>query len=308
MDQNEPTKISIIIVTWNSKNDVIRCIDSILKYETNIEIIVVDNDSSDGTVKALYEYNNLGVVKVFALKKNLGFSKANDFGYRNATGSKILFLNPDTYFIEKGLDELSNRLDNEIGMIGCKLLNEDRTLQPSIFKFDSPFNIMMEQFQLGKLLPEFLKRKLSPNYSKHNKIMNVDWLVGAFLLLSKEDCDAIGGFSTDYFMYAEDMDIAYKIHNIGKKVVFNPCYSIVHVGGSSEKQDVNSTKKQKMFQSRKKFSDKYGFNNMNVFYFAYVLKYIIFSFLGMFGEKFKTKSKNYKKTLSIINKTMEKSV
>lgn len=303
--QNEfQAKISAIIVTWNSEKDIVKCVDSILKYENNIEIIVVDNNSQDNTVNML---RNKGEkrLKVIALKDNVGFAAANNEGLKHANGKYILYLNPDTLFVESGLEKLTNQLNSNVGLVGCQLLNADRSFQPSVYMFDNPVNIVIEQFNLGKLMPKVIAKKYAPYLNKIDTNVEVDWLVGAFLLISKQDCQRIGGFSTDYFMYAEDMDIAFKIHKLQKKVVFSPNFKVVHVGGNSEKQDVSSTKKEKMFSSRKVFSDKYGWNNLPIFYFCYLIKFLLFSLAGCIHGDYKKRSKEYWRTLKIIRKVEE---
>ena len=129
--------------------------------------------------------------------------------------------------------------------------------------------------------------------------------VGAFLLISNRDCLRIGGFSTDYFMYAEDMDIAFKVHKLQKKVLFSPDFKIVHVGGNSERQDVSSSKKEKMFLSRKVFSNKYGYNNIRIFYWCYLIKFLLFSLMGLASGKYKKRGQEYRRTLNILKKIEE---
>ncbi|ETY72718.1 hypothetical protein LFAB_16125 [Lactiplantibacillus fabifermentans T30PCM01] len=294
-------RTSVIIVTWNNEADIEQCINSIIKFESDVQIVVVDNNSSDKTLQIVGMISSKHII-VVELHENIGFARANNIGVRHATGDYILFLNPDAYFIESGIKKLERQLNDEVGLVGCKLLDSHRKLQPSMFMFDKPINIVIEQFQLGRIFPESLKQNFVPYLSKHEKKSEADWLVGAFLLLTAEDCAQISGFSTDYFLYAEDMDIAFKVHMLGKKVVFAPDYSIVHIGGSSERQDLSSSKKEKMFLSRKKFSEKYGFHNMNIFYSSYLVKYVVFYFISLFTDRYKEKSVTYKNTINILKK------
>ncbi|MFX0553400.1 glycosyltransferase family 2 protein [Lactiplantibacillus plantarum] len=304
MLSNFQTKVSVIIVTWNNERDIIRCVDSILKYEHDIEIIVVDNNSQDNTVNVLKNKKEKGLI-ILELKNNIGFAAANNEGLKYAHGEYILYLNPDTQFIESGLNELTNQLNDRVGLVGCQLLNPDKSYQPSTYMFDNPVNIVIEQFRLGKLLPKVMAKKYAPYLNRIDKNVEVDWLVGAFLLISKRDCLRIGGFSTDYFMYAEDMDIAFKVHKLQKKVLFSPDFKIVHVGGNSERQDVSSSKKEKMFLSRKVFSNKYGYNNIRIFYWCYLIKFLLFSLIGLASGKYKKRGQEYRRTLNILKKIEE---
>lgn len=294
--------ISIIIVTWNNDKVIKECLESILKITNPVEVIVVDNQSIDNTVYLIEQYKNRNVT-VIQPEKNLGFAKANNLGVLHAHGKYVLLLNPDTILEETDLSKVTRLLNSQVGMVGCRLLNQDRTLQPSCYNFDTPSNIILEQFMLGKLFPESLKRKYTPYLSQHNTPMIVDWLVGAFLILTKADYNSINGFSTEYFMYSEDMDIAYKIHEIGKKVLFTPSYSIIHIGGVSENQDISSSKEEKMFLSRKIFADKYNYPlNMKIFLLSYKLKFGITLIFGFFSNKGKQHKMKYKRTIRLIKK------
>lgn len=295
---------SIIIVTWNDSNVIKDCLESLLNIMDSIEIIIVDNNSSDETAKIVKQMQSPRVNLIQPLQ-NLGFAKANNLGFSKAQGEFILLLNPDTILSNINLAQLTKLLNDKVGLVGCRLLNKNGSLQPSCFNFDTPKNIVLEQFMLGKLLPEPLKRKFTPYLSKHNTSMYVDWLVGAFLLMTKEDFKKIHGFSTEYFMYSEDMDIAYKIRKIGKKVLFTPKYSIIHLGGVSEKQQITSSKQEKMFRSRKIFADKYSYtDNLRLFLLSYKLKFALFSIIANFSKQARRKKIEYEQTITVIKKTM----
>lgn len=296
--------ISIIIVTWNNGKVIKKCIESILNSTDPIEIVIVDNQSTDNTIDIIKEFN-FEDINLIQPNENLGFAKANNLGVSHAQGEYILLLNPDTILKKVDLLGLTRLLNDKVGLIGCKLLNQDGTLQPSCYCFDTPKNIILEQFMLGKLIPEALKKVYTPYLSKHNTQMFVDWLVGAFLLITKKDYERIGGFSTEYFLYAEDMDIAYKIHEISKRVLFDPSNSIVHLGGVSEKQDVSSSKQEKMLQSRMIFAHKYHYRfNMKVFLISYRIKTMITSFTSLFSKQSKRNKSRYEQTVRLIEKIM----
>lgn len=293
--------ISIIIITWNSESVIKECIDSIMKRETNFEIIIVDNVSNDRTIDIVKSYESKINIRIIENTSNMGFSKANNLGVANASGKYVLLLNPDTVLVMTGLSKLAQQLDKRIGMIGGKLLNEDYSVQSSMYKFDTPMNIFLEQFMIGKFFPANMKLKLTPYLTKHDRKSDVDWLVGAFLLLTKEDYLKIKGFSEDYFMYAEDMDIAYKIRKIGKKVVFDPEYELIHIGGKSEKQDFSSSKQEKMFKSRSLFAKKYDYkNNIKWFIACYKFKLMMIKLIGIFSDKHMEKKRNYEENLSLL--------
>ncbi len=252
--------ISIIIVTWNNEAVIGNCIKSIFRFEKEVdfEIIIVDNASTDNTLEEVrkLDFSN---IKILEAKKNLGFAKANNRGAQLASGDRLLFLNPDTIFIQKGLNKVFEFIQEDIGIVGCKLLNEDLTLQASCFNFDSPKNIILEQFMIGKLLPEKFRKKCTPYLGKHDEQSTVDWVVGAFVATTKKNFQAIQGWSEDFFLYSEDMELAYKMKKyLHRSVLFLPHYKIVHLGGQSEIQDYSQSKHIKLLESRLQFYKKYS--------------------------------------------------
>lgn len=288
--------LSIVIVTWNSSDTIVRCINSIEFFTTEAQIIIVDSFSHDETINKIInlqqKYKN---IKLVALKKNVGFSKANNIGGKYIKNDNVLFLNPDAFLIEQGIDYLTSYLSDTIGIVTCRFIGEDNQSQPVCFNFDTPINILLEQFAVGNVLPNFMRYYFTPYLSRQDKIISPDWVVGAFLLMKTKDFSAISGFSEDYFLYSEDMDICYKIHEVGKKVLYVPDYEIIHLGGQSEKQDLKISKSRKLIDSKFIFANKYHKrHNEKTLYFSYLLKYIICRLIGS------NKSMRYKEIYQYI--------
>ena len=269
---------TFITVTWNSQANIKELIESILNYEPQSKIIVVDNHSSDNTVKIVRSFKN---IRLIALKENMGFSAANNIGFDNTDTEYVTFINPDTKLQGPVIDNLKDEMRiKKAAMIGIKLENNDRTLQPSIFKFQTPINLFIEQFAIGKIMPEKLKVHFSPENSKCNKTMFVDWIMGAFIFTKSKFFKDVGGFSKEYFMYSEDMDLCYKYHLSGLKILFDPQLSLTHTGGASESQ-TSSEKSIKLLRSFCIFAKKYSlYNNINVLFYCYKLKEAIFKFIN----------------------------
>ncbi|MCC4410165.1 glycosyltransferase [Limosilactobacillus reuteri] len=268
---------TFVTVTWNNQNQIEGLIQSIQKYEPESLIVVVDNNSNDETVKRAEKYKN---VKVIKLDKNVGFSAANNKAMIYVETKYVTFINPDTRLLSRISSKLSKDLTNsKVDLIGVKLQNSNGTLQPSIFKFQTPFEIIIEQFGLGKFLPEVLKRKWSPENSRHNQKILVDWLVGAFYFTETKSFVDVGGFSEEYFLYAEDMDFCYKYKLQGKRVLFDPSISIEHIGGTSEEK-TSSSKNLKLLKSFSIFAKKYNLTkNILTLYICYKIKRNIFFFV-----------------------------
>ncbi len=292
--------ITFIIVTWNSQNEIDKCLRGIKKYtQVRYDVIVLDNNSKDNTVEIIRK--NHADVKCVESNVNLGFAKANNKLLETVETPYVCFLNPDVIFIEDITESAIEILrdDDTIGIVGCKLLNTDYTFQPSCYLYSTPYNMFMEILHVGEFIPSLLINKLAPMYYKGNKPMAVNWLIGAEMIMRTKDAKAIHGFSTDYFMYTEDMDLCKKIDVIlKKKVLYCPINSIIHIGGASEKQNVNYNKQRKLFENELIFNEKFYGKESAV----KLIKYMIYAYIiRMFMLKlfYWKKNRNF-----IIEKTL----
>ncbi len=232
--------LSIIIVNYNVKEYLKNLINSIQKaaQDLSVEIIVIDNASSDGSVE---EIGNLfPEVRLIPSDKNLGFGKANNLGLEMSTGKYILLLNPDTIVKENTFTELIKFLENnpEAGMLGCKVLNPDGTLQlPCRRSFPTPWVSFTKITGLSSLFPKsrfFAKYNLT--YLNENEVNEVDAISGAFMFLRREVYEKIGGFDPQFFMYGEDLDLCFRTQKSGYKVFYVPHTEIIHYKGESTRR------------------------------------------------------------------------
>jgi GT2 family glycosyltransferase len=149
-----------------------------------------------------------------------------------------------------------------------------------------------------------LKEKISPENSKHEEKMIVDWLIGAFLFTEVRTLQSVGGFSEDYFLYAEDMDLSYKYHERNYKVMFDPSFSIKHLGGTSERQDISEDKSSKLIRAFITFANKYKLSqNITAFKFSYTVKLIVIFPISFLSSKGKVIFNRYKNNLKILNES-----
>ncbi|MEJ2348070.1 MAG: glycosyltransferase family 2 protein [Patescibacteria group bacterium] len=227
-------ELSIIIISYNTKDLTRQCIESIINEGSKIdlEIIVVDNDSKDGSVEELKElwkkYKNL---KLIENKENVGFSKANNQGIKTASGRYILLLNSDTKvkrYVFKKLLSFAEKTD-DAGVVSPKLLNGDGTLQPSCFYFPTIRNAIRE-YWLGQ---KGLFEKYVP---KVKKPVVVEAVVGAAFLITPKALNSVGLLDERYFMFFEDLDYCKRVQEKGLKVYYYPGASIVHYHGASGKK------------------------------------------------------------------------
>lgn len=225
-------KLSVIIVNYNTKELLIDCVDSVKNTFSEAEIIVVDNASTDGSGEII---KSLPVKAIFS-GENIGFSKANNLGLKQATGDAVLFLNPDTVVKEGTIMRCLDFLEQtpDAGAVGCKVVLPDRKLdQACKRKFPTPFNSFCTIFKIAKILPR-LGYNLS--YLDDNGVYQVDCLVGAFMLCSGQAIKLTGGFDEDFFMYGEDIDLCCRIKKSGLKIWYLGDCEITHIKGASGKK------------------------------------------------------------------------
>jgi len=231
--------ISFIIVNYKTQELVAGAIDSINIYAKgfNWEIIVVDNDSQDGSVEFLRE--KYPKVKVIREKQNLGFGRGNNVGVKQAKGEYLFFFNSDAYLTDTSLSKLLDRtreIEN-LGAIAPLILNTDKSIQQSGGYFPTLLKIFLWMSFIDDLPGG---AALKPFHIDHDgfykKERELDWITGAAFMVPAEVFKKVGGFDREIFMYGEDVDLCYRIKKAGYRVLMYPESRIVHIGqGSSGK-------------------------------------------------------------------------
>ncbi len=230
-------QLSIIIVNYNVKFFLEQCLCSVIKAVKNIdaEIFVVDNNSSDGSKE--FFTNRFPQVKFTWKKENTGFAKANNEALQFATGERILFLNPDTIIpedcFEKCLAFFSTA--QNIGALGVRMIDGSGSYLPESKRgFPSLFTSACKMCGFTKLFPH--SKSFANYYLGHlaeKEINEVDVLSGAFMMADKKLLDKVGSFDETFFMYAEDIDLSYRIQKAGYKNYYFPDTTILHFKGES---------------------------------------------------------------------------
>jgi len=222
--------LTISIVTSNNKKLILDCLRSIYATTKNLklEIYVVINNSSDDSEAAINK--NFPKVKLITNQKKLGFTHNHNMVIRKAKGKYVLVLNDDTVILEGALKKMVEHMRTfpEVGILGCKILNSDGSLQWSCGK---SFNHKLEYFKAGVLtsfLPFFQKQKI-----KSTK--GVSWVTGACLLVRSEAAQDVGLFDEKIIIYFEDGDWCFRMIQAGWKVVFYPQAEIIHYHGQTRK-------------------------------------------------------------------------
>jgi GT2 family glycosyltransferase len=232
-------QLSIIYVNWNSFDYLRESIASVYQFthDTQLEIIVVDNASPEGGVDAISQAFP-GVI-VIKSSENLGFAGANNLGFARSTGEFILLLNPDTLLFEPSIDIMMDRAGKlpNAGIIGCKLLNTDRSIQlSSIQRFPNLINQFLDAEVLLNTWPKSRLWGIAPLFEKGVDVLPVQVIPGACMLMRREVFEQVGRYSEDYFMYGEDLDLNYKVAKHGLANYYVGATSLIHHGGRSSSQ------------------------------------------------------------------------
>lgn len=227
--------LSIVIINWNSAAFVRECLETVYSGTVGLEfeIIVVDNASFDGCGQIVQD--EFPAAKFIQSTTNLGFARANNLGAREAQGRILLFLNPDTEVIGDALCRMARFMDevSDAGIVGCKLLNTDLSLQTSCVQaFPSILNQALDT--------EFLRRTFPKSFLWGTRALladgaptEVEMIAGACLMIKADMFKAVGQFSSNYFMYAEDTDLCFKVKQAGYKNYYLSDALVVHHGGRS---------------------------------------------------------------------------
>ncbi|MDO8657811.1 MAG: glycosyltransferase family 2 protein, partial [Candidatus Levybacteria bacterium] len=230
--------LSIIIVNYNAKEFLKKCLISIVKNVKNVlyEIIVVDNNSSDNSSEMVKK--EFPQIKLIANKKNGGFSKANNQGIKVSQKSRyVLFLNPDTIVHEKTIEEMIKFMDSHphAGATTCKLVMPNGEIDDASHRgFPTPWNSFCHFSGLAKIFP---KSRISSGYNlgwmNFEKIHEIDALAGAFMLVRRSAGEEARWWDEDYFFYGEDIDFCFMLKQKGWKIYYVPTVFITHYKGVS---------------------------------------------------------------------------
>ena len=228
--------LSIIIVNWNSAAFLRKCLGTIYgrSRQLQFEVIVIDNASFDGARQMVEtEFPDVTFLESGA---NLGFAGANNAAFDRSSGRNILFLNPDTEILGAALDTMVSTLDSSpaAGIVGCKLLNFDGTVQTSCIQtFPTVWNQLLDAEFLRSLFPHARIWGTAPLGKDGQAPVGVEVVSGACLMIKRTVFEKVGRFSTAYFMYAEDADLCYKVKRAGWSVEYLGSIQVVHHGGGS---------------------------------------------------------------------------
>ena len=223
------TDLSIIIVNWNTREYLLRCLKSVFGSENSPswEVIVVDNGSQDGSGKEVKQFSPK--IHLIANEQNLGFAKATNQGLIHASGRYLLLLNPDTEVKQGAIDPFVHFMENhpDAGIAGGQLLNQDGSKQNSIANFPTLATELLNKRLLRWLFPAMFPGK-ERNYVEP---IEVDSVIGACMVVRREAMEKVGLLDEDYFLFFEETDWCYRMRKGGWKVFHLPQAEVVHFQG-----------------------------------------------------------------------------
>ena len=321
--------LSIIIINYKSAHHVLACIESIYKetQKYSFEIIVVDNDSADGSQEKICSTfpNIIWIQSGY----NAGFARANNIGIRQSIGENILILNADTIILENAVDKTIDlfKTKNDAVASGVQLLNPDGTHQISgAYFIKGGLNFLLPLPYLGRFIRYMgykLKSKI-PSIKSVPEDQEVDWIVGAFIIVKKSVLEKAGLFDEDFFMYVEEIEWCSRLRKQGKLYLFSSP-KVIHLlgGSSSEYYDISDKEKGINIANKKggqiiisnllRVRKQYGIGWFMFNFFIYLFELPLFFCCLLINKLFAGKTKyqwadffGYAKNLGILMKYFPK--
>lgn len=232
--------LSVVIVSYNVRELLSACLRSVLSSEGDFsyEVILVDNCSGDQTVEMARRH--FPEVHLIESPLNGGYAYANNLGLARARGRYVLLLNPDTELPPTALHDMLTYLEERpwAAVAGPKLVRADGSLDLACRRsFPTPEVALYRLLGLSKLFPRSRRfARYNLTYLDPDEPTEVDSVVGAFMLIRRSALDAVGWLDETFFMYGEDLDLAYRLKEKGWRVLYNPAVSVLHRKGESSKQ------------------------------------------------------------------------
>lgn len=234
--------LSIIIVTYNSKRYLQDCLGSVFAQTTDLdyEVFVVDNNSNDGSQEFIK--TEFPSVRLIENSENVGFARANNQAIVQSQGRYVLLLNPDTVVLTKATNKMVGFMDSrpDVSATGCRLLNEDGSLQHSIARYPTLINQMAAGLFLHRLFPRIhLFQEIITSESSYQSDHKVEWVFGAALIVRKDVFTEVGLMDEDYFLFSEEKDWCYRVNKANRDAYFFHGAEIIHYGrGNTTAPDV----------------------------------------------------------------------
>lgn len=285
--------VSIIIINYKTPDLVIDCVKSIKEQTKDLlyEIIVVDNASNDGSAEIL-NGELAGDIKLIESGENLGFGKANNLGVEHAKGEYIFLLNSDTILINNAVKILHDYIINTkgVGVVGGNLYSVDLKENSSFSLVFDDIDTLKKQSRWIYIIKEILSRQFRQRFysdeqrrqyvyrhtfNHTDKPMEVGYIFGTDMMLSRSLYQEMKGFDPEFFMYAEEEELSWRIHQKGYKIVSVPMAKIIHLDGGTFKRDDSFNDRQfgmRMTGAMTYYKKRFGEKGIDDFYYYKTLR------------------------------------
>lgn len=264
-------QLTVVIVTWNTRDLLAVCLDSVIDTASglDVEIVVVDNHSMDGTREMLA--SRYPDVRLVYNDENVGFARANNDAVKLSSSKYLLLLNSDARLLPGAVDALLEVMADrpEAGIVGARLVNPDGTFQASHTSFPSLAQEFFILTGLGRLIFGRWYPSHGPEAEKGPR--PIDYVQGACMLIRRPVFEQLGGLDEGYFMYAEEVDLCYSAHLAGWQVWYQPAAQVLHLGGASSRNRPTA-READLYRSRVRFFRKHRGDSQ-----AVVLQGVIYS-------------------------------
>ncbi len=246
--------VSVVIISLNTERVLRECLECLARESAGlkVETLIVDNGSKDGSVAMIR--NEFPGVRLIESGENLGFGRANNLAFEQATGRYIVLLNSDAFLQPDSLRISVERMDKDprIGLAGARLVGRDGSWQPSARMFPS---LLTDLFVLSGLANRYPQSKLFGRFDRtwadQTAPAAVDWVPGAYSIIRREALSKVGPFDPAFFLYYEEVDLCRRIQAAGYSIWYWPDVVVVHIGGESSRQMTQNTKSAKTLQMSK---------------------------------------------------------
>ncbi|WP_336690996.1 MULTISPECIES: glycosyltransferase family 2 protein [unclassified Chryseobacterium] len=282
-------QVSIIIVNYNTKDITNDCINSIISHTKDLgyEIILVDNGSKDGSKEYFEERRD--ITYIYSIE-NLGFGKANNLGAEKAKGELLFLLNSDTILIENSIKKMfdffcQNEEGLKIGVLGCLLIDDKYEINGYGDEFPSCKKEISNYLSLIPITNFFVKKEKRKPIELTNDYFEIDYVIGADMLMRKKNFLKLNGFDEDFFMYYEESDLQKRMSNLlGVRNFIYTKTRIIHLEDASGKNIKRYTNKKRIIvhKSKNLYLKKNDFENFKL----YKIYDNLFLWLSKFNKKY----------------------
>jgi N-acetylglucosaminyl-diphospho-decaprenol L-rhamnosyltransferase len=251
-----PLPMSVVIVSFNTRELLAGCLRSVLAAAP-VETVVVDNGSTDGSIELVREtFSSCNLIT----KKNQGYGAAANTGIAACSTQGVLLLNSDTVVASNALTALGDYLANRprVAVAGPRLVNPDGSVQRSTYGYPSALDMLVSEAGLHLLVQRvpILRERFYRTWS-HATARRVPWVLGAALAIRQVAFEAAGGFDPAYFMYGEEVDLCWRLDELGFETHYAPVTTVMHVGGAST-GNCSQTMRRELIISRARYLRSHG--------------------------------------------------